>query len=107
MYAVLLFQLAVGMNWPVAQAAPVPQHDQSGGMQMAHCPEHDSSHPPQPLAKHACCRAAGCQCHCAFTLGVTGPTGLRIVVSSGYLLPALEARVSTARPDQFFRPPIA
>ena len=90
MYAVLVFQLAVGMDWPVAHAATVPQQGQPGGMEMARCPEHaslgvgaggpdthngqvegsadhDPSHHPEPPAKHHCCRSAGCQCHCAFT----------------------------------------
>jgi hypothetical protein len=130
MYAVLVFQLAVGMNWPVAHAATVPQQGQTGGMEMAHCPEHaslglggegpdthngqvegsadhDPSHHQQLQAKHDCCRSAGCQCHCAFTPCVTGPMGLRIFVSFGYLVPILDARVTTARHDEFFRPPIA
>jgi len=129
MYAVLVFQLAVGMDWPVAHAATVPQQGQPGGMEMARCPEHaslgvgaggpdthngqvegsadhDPSHHPEPPAKHHCCRSAGCQCHCAFTPGVAGPTGLRIVVTLGYLLPAFDARVATALPEEFFRPPI-
>jgi hypothetical protein len=103
MYAVLAFQLALGMNMPMAHTAGLPQQTQPAGMQMAHCPEHGA----RQQAKHECCRATGCQCHCAFTLAVTGPTGLCMVVPVGDPLPALDPTVTTARPDDFFRPPIA
>ena len=128
--AVLVFQLAMGMNWPMAHAAAAGQQSEPRGMDMAHCSEHasagqpaegppngnaqvdgsvghDPSHTPQPLAKHDCCRFAGCQCHSAFTPGIVGPANMRVVVSLGCLLPMLDARAITSRPDDFFRPPIA
>ena len=129
MYAVLVLQLAVGTNWPAAHAANVLQQSHVGAMSMAHCPEHaslahnteeqdhqnaqadgpvsPSSRLPGPLPKHDCCRSACCQCHSSFTPAVTGTTDLPFFVALDWLVPALGARVSTARPDEFFRPPIA
>ena len=116
LYALLVFQLTMGMIWPVAQAVTVLNQSQTAGMEMAHCPEHTSSvsdtanlhpsHHAQPLTKQDCCRSAGCQCHCASTPGVAGPTGLRIFTSFGFVLPTLDARVTTTRPDEILRPPI-
>jgi hypothetical protein len=123
-YAVLVFQLAVGMHWPLAQAASVREQVHSSNAEAEHCPEHASlgkgiyagqhagsadrvpSHSQNPLQKHDCCRSAGCQCYCTYAPGIADLAGLRIV-KSGYFLPALDSRVATTRPDEFFRPPIA
>lgn len=76
--ALLIFQLAVGLPWPVADASPF-----AGGPDSAQ-PEHCLSHgalagkaitqgakvltrplsvPHAPMDKHGCCGTYSCQCH--------------------------------------------
>lgn len=120
LYAVLIFQLAVGMHWPLAQAGSLPEPLPTTSAAAQLCPEHatrvhtptvSSTHhvlPHQQTSqkKHDCCRSAGCQCHCTFT-PASDAIDVSVALTSAYLLPALDLRAATERPDELFRPPIA
>jgi hypothetical protein len=114
-HLLLILQLAVGMQLPIAQSAssaPLSTTQDPGG---EHCPAHHattsgkelpSPSPHGPAKHHDCCRSIGCQCHCTqapVLLDLT-PT----VTAHPYGVSALdfETRADTARADDFFRPPI-
>jgi hypothetical protein len=126
--AVLVFQLTVGMALPAAHAS-VSSHE-AGNVRAERCPEHasldenlkagDAETAPlggssdrvsaeqgKPDKAHDCCRSAGCQCHCTYTpMIMSGPVAT-LVVASAVHLPLADRCVTSARPDQLFRPPIA
>jgi len=124
--ALLMFQLAIGLQWPVAQAVVTQPQQQMDGLGEGHCPTHSpkdssieqgrrsagapmsapSSH-HHPAGKHDCCHSLGCQCHCAQSPMALARTLVRPVPSASVLLPILHARPSVARPSELFRPPIA
>lgn len=125
-FAVLVFQLAVGMFWGSAQAAQYAELAHPGAVASEGCPDHASgarrgaalshsskaltvaSHQQLPVKKHDCCRSLSCQCHCSGTaflcLGLPNTTD---VGPSDPLLPVLQASLVTARPENLFKPPIA
>jgi len=126
--AVLVFQLAVGMALPAAYA-PVSRHE-AGNVRAEHCPEHasldenlkagDAETAPlggssdrvsaeqgKPDKTHDCCRSSGCQCHCTYTPTIMSDPLATLVVASALPLPLAGTCVTSARPDQLFRPPIA
>jgi hypothetical protein len=129
--ALLMLQLAIGLQWQVAQAVAAPTEPQmngmqAGGMQAGHCPGHQSkdsrtvegggsgastsapfSH-DDPADKHDCCRSVGgCQCHYAQSPGALDLPRTSITFSALLLLPVFDARPPVARTNKFFRPPIA
>src|SRR4030088_1328398 len=85
--ALVIFQLAIGMQWQTAQAAVAPPEREMNGVGAGDCPDHSSkdsradqertagaptSAPPShhnPANKHDCCRSEGCHCHCAQSPG--------------------------------------
>jgi hypothetical protein len=123
--ALLMFQLAFGLQWQVAQAVVAAPERQMGAMEDGHCPAHllkasridegrsagsstraPSSH-SQPAQKHDCCRSLGCQCHYGQGAAMLDPPLASATVSASLLLPAFCARAPVARTNELFRPPIA
>jgi len=125
--ALLMLQLAVGLQWQVANAATVPPERQKNGMETGHCPGHGhqsrdsrtvegggagastsapSSH-DNPANKHECCRSVGCQCHYAQSPGVLGLPRTSAALSALLLSPVFDAQPPVARTNKLFRPPIA
>jgi hypothetical protein len=125
--AVLVFQLAVGMELPAAHASVSPGHER-GSAGAKRCPEHASPgkgsmasdaravlaagssvrvafHHESPIKTHDCCRSVGCQCHCTYSSALATVVGA--VVAWPHLLPPADVRVTTPRPGTLFRPPIA
>jgi hypothetical protein len=96
--ALLIFQLAIGLQWQTAQAAVAPPERGMNGMGAGQCPDHAN--------KHDCCRSLGCQCHCAQSPGMQDLTRPRADLSSTLQLPVLAARRPVARSNELFRPPI-
>jgi hypothetical protein len=107
--ALLTFQLAIGLQWQVAQAGVTPPEREMNGMGAGDCPDHPSkeSRDKETANKHDCCRSLGCQCHC-----VQSPGALHLAVVGAALLPTLQLPVFDARPpvartSELFRPPPA
>jgi hypothetical protein len=125
MTALLMLQLAVGLQWQVAHAVAAPLEPQTNGMEAGHCPGHQSKNSrtveedragvstSAPSAhdnsanKHDCCRSVGCQCHYAQSPGVLDLPRTSAAFSALLLLPVLDARHPVARTNRVFRPPIA
>jgi hypothetical protein len=121
LHVVLMFQLAMGMYWPAAQALPMspPPSDASAG----HCPEHSAARAPQIhadrtapaagahtgdlLKKHDCCRTPGCQCQGAFAAMSSEFTLEGSIAVSDGVTPLDPAPVADWRSDESLRPPIA
>jgi hypothetical protein len=121
--ALLMVQLAIGLQWQAAHAAAAPER-QMNGMKAGHCAGHQSndsrsiqggaaastSAPPShdnPANKHDCCRSFGCQCHYAQTPAVFGLPRTSAALSALLLLPVFDARLPVAHTNELFRPPIA
>jgi hypothetical protein len=123
--ALVMFQLAVGLQWQTAQAVGASPDRQMDGMEAGHCPAQSSkdsttdqgygagaptsapSSHNHPAGKHDCCRSLSCGCYCA-----QSPTALdrplpSHALSTSVLLPILDARTPVARSNELFRPPIA
>lgn len=128
LYAVLVFQLAVGMHLPIAQAIASASDGPAAqviGSSAPACPEHaakvatpraahvsavtgSGAHAQQsPLNRHSCCNSVGCQCHCSYTPVAPDLTAFSTVVGFSYLIPASEPRIASTRLHELFRPPIA
>jgi hypothetical protein len=123
MAALLLFQLAFGLQWQVAHAIVLSPDMQASGIG-APCPDHatkDStanngtraaaSGAPSwqygPAPKHDCCSSLGCQCHSAQCPAVLNLSPAKVVCSYPCRLPITDAPPPVARLNEFFRPPIA
>jgi hypothetical protein len=123
--ALLMFQLAIGLQWQVAHAVVVPPERQMNSMEAGHCPGHrskdsradegrgagastnaPSSH-DDSANKYDCCRSLGCQCHYAQSPGVLDLPRTSAAFSAVFLLPVFESRPPVARTNELFRPPIA
>jgi hypothetical protein len=122
--ALLMFQLAIGLQWQVAHAVGAPPERQMSSVEAGHCPGHQAqvsntdvglhagtstsprSLPDKPVPKHDCCHSLGCQCHGAQSPGALDLPAASAALSSS-LLPILDARPPVARSTEFFRPPIA
>jgi hypothetical protein len=123
--ALLMLQLALGLQWQAAHAAAAPPEPQTGGMEAGHCPGHQpkdsrpvdgggagastsaaSSH-DNPANKHDCCRSVGCQCHDAQSPAVLDLPRTSAAFSALLLLPVFDAQLPVARTNRLFRPPIA
>ena len=119
--ALLLFQLAFGLQWQVAHAIVVFPDMQASGID---CPDHatqDSTADKGTRAatseapssknglapKHDCCGSVGCQCHSAQSPAVLSLSPASTVLSSHAQLPFADARPPVERLNEFFRPPIA
>ena len=123
--ALLMFQLAIGLQWQTAQAVMAQAEPQTYGMKASHCPTYlsenvrtDQTHGAKsptsapsshnhPAGKQDCCRSQGCQCHCAQSPMGFARTLVRPAPSPSVLLPILTARPPVARSSERFRPPIA
>jgi hypothetical protein len=123
--ALLVFQLAFGLQWEAARAVVTPPEGQMDGMQAGRCPAHssnDSRTDPgggagvstsaqfshhSPANKYDCCRSLGCQCHCAQSPGALGLPLSGVAPSPALQLPVFDARPPISCPSEFFRPPIA
>jgi hypothetical protein len=86
--ALLMLQLAIGLQWQVAHAVVAQSEQQMNSMKAGHCPAHQSkdsrtderrggrastnapSSHDNPVNNHDCCRSLGCQCHYAQSPGV-------------------------------------
>jgi hypothetical protein len=122
--ALVIFQLAIGLQWQTAQAVVAPPEREMNGMGAGDCPDHSSkdsradqersagapaSTPPShhnPATKHDCCRSLGCQCH-AQSPGMLDLPRAGAALSSTLQLPILDTRPPVARSNELFRPPIA
>lgn len=122
--ALLMFQLAIGLQWQVAHAVEAAPERQMSSMESGHCPGHHAqvsdtdkglhgspsasprSTPNQQVPKHDCCHSVGCQCHCAQPPGALDLPGVSTAPSSSPSLSIFDARPPVARMNQFFRPPI-
>jgi len=119
--ALLMFQLAIGLQWQMAQADEVTPDQQINSAGAGHCPTHQatdsrthattptsslSSH-NSPAPKHDCCHGLGCQCQCAQSPGVLDLPVASAALSLSLLLPVFDARPPVKRTNEFFRPPIA
>jgi hypothetical protein len=121
----VMFQLAIGLQWQVAQAVVTPPERQMNGTEAGHCPTHPSkdsrtgrehgagasttsapSSHHNPAQKHDCCRSLGCQCHCAQSPGVLDLSLAGAAPASSLLLPVFDARPPVVRTTELFRPPI-
>jgi hypothetical protein len=122
--ALLVFQLAFGVHWQTAHAAPVaPVQGMDAGAE--HCADHHQlqslgpdqglgaqayghvpASPQVPVNKHDCCRSMGCQCHCAQSPAVVELPSVNGSLAS-VRVPDFGARNPDARTSEFFRPPIA
>jgi hypothetical protein len=116
-----MFQLAVGMYWPGARAAPMASPPP--GTVVEHCPDHFArlapgahANPTAPAAstyardllkKHDCCSTPGCQCHGAFTAVSTELTVPGSIAVAAWVLPGAQAPAADWRSDESLRPPIA
>jgi hypothetical protein len=123
--ALLILQLAIGLQWQGAHAAVALPEPQKNRMEAGHCPGHHSSDSrtveeggagastaapsshDSPGNKHDCCRSVGCQCHYAQNPGVLDLPRARAVFSTLVLQPGFGARPPVARTNKLFRPPIA
>jgi hypothetical protein len=119
--ALLMVQLAIGLQWQMAQADAATPDQQMSSAQAGHCPTHqakdsrtDASTPTRslsshnsPAPKHDCCHSLGCQCHCAQSPGVLDLPLASTALSFSFLLPVFDIRHPVTRTNEFFRPPIA
>jgi hypothetical protein len=123
--ALVIFQLAIGLQWQTAQAVVAPPEREMNGMGAGDCPDHSSrdsradqerstgtptSAPPShhtPANKHDCCRSPGCQCHCAQSPGMLDLPRAGRDLSPALQQPILDARPPVTRSNELFRPPIA
>jgi hypothetical protein len=123
--ALLMFQLAIGLQWQVAQAAVTPPEREMTGMGVGNCPDHPSSDSRNqkgwdagasasapsshhnPANKHDCCRSLGCQCHCAQSPGALDLPLAGAALPPTLQLPVFDARPPVARTNELFRPPPA
>jgi len=119
--ALLMLQLAIGLQWQMAQADAITSDRQMSTAEAGHCPTHqakdsrtDASTPTSslsshnnPAPKHDCCHTLGCQCHCGQTPGVLDLPLARAALSPSLLQPVFDARPPVTRTNEFFRPPIA
>lgn len=123
--ALVMFQLAIGLQWDAAQAVVAPPERQMNGMEAGHCPAHPSkdsrtaqgrdagastsapSSHKSPASKHDCCGSLGCQFHCAQSPCVFDLPLASITPSISVLVPFVDARAPVSRPTELFRPPIA
>jgi hypothetical protein len=119
LFALLAFQLAVGLQIGVAQAAApavaLPMAAASVSSADDACPMHSSSSQGSPHAKvppntssdkHDCCKSSGCQCQCgnvplAFNVSLN-----RNPLASALVRPVRAVRAVVAPADTHFRPPI-
>src|SRR5882757_5921782 len=95
--ALLMFQLAIGMQWQAAHANMAPLERQASGMDARHCPTH----------RHDCCGSLDCQCHGAQGSVALATSLASLAFSASFLPPFVSARASVARTNELFRPPIA
>ena len=104
LFACLAFQLAVGLQPAIANAAT----EQSVQSSDSACPTHSQPAHDQAALKHDCCKTSGCQCHCgnlplALDLSITRA----IPDDSALVRPTPSTRAPNALSDTHFRPPIA
>jgi hypothetical protein len=130
LFALLAFQLALGMQVGVAYASTIspslaPTHQSSAAHESSAnagdeaCPTHNaiasSSHtsahvkaPPAKSAdKHDCCKASGCQCQCGNVPLAFNVSAIRGASATAVVQPIRVTRVAAAPTDTHFRPPIA
>src|SRR5258708_38974232 len=114
--ALMMLQLALGLQWQVAHAAAAPPEPQTGGTEAGHCPGHQpkdsrsvdgggagastraspSHGTSAPAHKHDCCGSLDCQCHCAQAPGVLNLPLTSVVCSASFLMPLFDARPPVA-----------
>jgi hypothetical protein len=119
MVGLVMFQLAIGLQWRLMQAVVAP-----GQMAAGHCAAHAhpdlgkdtrhggeaasaSSAPQMPGTQHDCCRSLGCQCHCVPSPVMAALTLAGPAFSVSFRVPVFDARPPVARTNELFRPPIA
>jgi len=120
--ALLMFQLAIGLQWQMAQADAVTPDQQTSRTEAGRCPTHQAKNSrgnattstsslPSHKSRaptHDCCHSQGCQCECAQSTGVILHLARASVAPSFSLsLPVFDARPPVTRMNEFFRPPIA
>ena len=123
--ALLILQLAVGLQWQVAYAAATPPERQMNGVDARHCATHPSkdsrtderrgagvstsapSSHHDPAHARDCCGSTDCQCQCAQGPVVRDPSLGSVVFPASFLPPFVNAQPPVARTNELFRPPIA
>ena len=119
----LMFQLAFGVQWQVANAAtPMPTQGKDV-LNAEHCPTHQPqssadehlgaqtighlpSSPHTPNNKHDCCHSVGCQCQCTQSPAAIELSMVSISPAS-VRAPDIDSHNPAVRASDFFRPPIA
>jgi hypothetical protein len=118
LFALLAFQLAIGLQFSVARAAavdsaqPASVQATTGGIvdaramrdrdvDVEQCPSHSKA-----TSKHDCCRSSGCQCQCANSPASLGLLTIRSVPAASALRRDFSVRFVGARAEAHFRPPI-
>jgi hypothetical protein len=131
LFALLAFQLALGMQVGVAYAsamstppasahessaanssdAPCPMHNASSPTHNANASSHTSAHAKAPLEKsadkHECCKSSGCQGQCGNVPLASNVSAIRGATATAAVQPIRATRVAVAPTDTHFRPPIA
>jgi hypothetical protein len=123
LFALLAFQLGVGLQVGVARAAmpmaagvPMTAHAATGDACPLHtaashaATSHDTPHAKTPLSnpasKHDCCKSSGCQGQCGNALLAFNVTLARNSPASTGVRPISSERAVVAPADTHFRPPI-
>jgi len=117
LFALLAFQLAVGLQIGVAHAtasnATASTSSATAGADDA-CPMHSSSSQGSPHAKvppntsfdKHCCKSSGCQCQCGNVPLAFNASLDRNSLASALVRPVRAVRAVVAPADTHFRPPI-
>jgi hypothetical protein len=117
LFALLAFQLGVGLQVGVAHAAAgapatmhLVTHASNAATPDGACPLHSAPHAKAPegtpAGKHDCCKSSGCQGQCGNALLAFDVTLARNSPASTRVQPIRTERVVVAPADTHFRPPI-
>ena len=130
LFALLAFQLALGMQVGIAYASTnstppasthessantgddaCPMHSSSSSTHNANASSHTSAHAEAPLEKsadkHECCKSSGCQGQCGNVPLAFNVSAIRGASATATVRPIRATRVAVAPTDTHFRPPIA
>ena len=113
LFALLAFQLGVGLQVGVAHAAAgapatmhLVAHASNAATPDGACPLHSAPHAKAPAGKHDCCKSSGCQGQCGNALLAFDVSLARNSPASTCVQPISTERAVVAPADTHFRPPI-